>query len=104
MECIAQTNNEKNVRYITSKSGNPRIRKRRNKLAECRQIQENIKLNEQTIIDANVENKKVAKRYEDVFNEQNKNLYSVKQEPYEPERDYIQRIKELDTMKYDPTL
>jgi adenylate cyclase class IV len=39
-----------------------------------------------------------------VFNEQNKNLYSVKQEPYESETDYIQRIKQLDTMKYDPTL
>jgi hypothetical protein len=51
-----------------------------------------------------VENKKVAKKYEDVFNEQNKNLYSVKQEPYESETNYIQRIKQLDTMKYDPTL
>jgi hypothetical protein len=39
-----------------------------------------------------------------VFNEQNKNLYSVKQEPYESERDYIRRIKQLDDMKYDPTL
>ncbi len=72
--------------------------------AEYRQIEENIKLNEQAIIDANVANKKVAKKYEDVFNEQNKNLYSVKQEPYESEEAYIQRIKQLDTMKYDPTL
>ena len=68
------------------------------------QIEENIKLNEQEIIDANVENKKVARKYEGVFNEQNKNLYSVKQEPYESELDYIQRIKQLDNTKYDPTL
>ena len=68
------------------------------------QIEENIKLNEQNIIDANVENKKVARKYEDMFNEQNKNLYSVKQEPYESELDYIQRIKQLDNTKYDPTL
>jgi hypothetical protein len=72
--------------------------------AQYRQIEENIKLNEQAIIDANVANKKVAKKYEDVFNEQNKNLYSVKQEPYESEEAYIKRIKQLDTMKYDPTL
>ncbi len=39
-----------------------------------------------------------------MFNEQNKNLYSVKQEPYESEEAYIKRIKQLDTMKYDPTL
>ena len=72
--------------------------------AEYRQIEENIKLNEQAIITANVENKKVAKKYEDAFNEQNKNLYSVKQEPYESEEAYIQRIKRLDAMAYDPTL
>ena len=72
--------------------------------AEYRQIEENIKLNEQAIITAKVENKKVAKKYEDVFNEQNKNLYSVKQEPYESEEAYIQRIKQLDAMAYDPTL
>ena len=57
--------------------------------AEYRQIEQNIKDNEQAIINANVENKKVAKKYEDVFNEQNKNLYSVKQEPYESETNYI---------------
>ena len=51
-----------------------------------------------------MENKKVAQKYEDMFNEQNKNLYSVKQEPYESEQAYIKRIKELDDMKYDPTL
>ncbi len=39
-----------------------------------------------------------------MFDEQNKNLYSVKQEPYESKEDYIRRIKQLDTMKYDPTL
>jgi hypothetical protein len=72
--------------------------------AQYRQIEENIKLNEQAIIDAKVANKEVAKKYEDVFNEQNKNLYSVKQEPYESEEDYIRRIKQLDDMKYDPTL
>ena len=72
--------------------------------AEYIQIEDNIKLNEQEIINANVENKKVATRYQDVFNEQNKNLYSVKQEPHESEINYIQRIKQLDDMKYDPTL
>jgi hypothetical protein len=72
--------------------------------AEYRQIEENIKLNEQSIINANVANKEVVKKYEGVFNEQNKNLYSVKQEPYESEKAYIQRIKQLDDMKYDPTL
>ena len=72
--------------------------------AVYRQIEENIKLNEQEIIDANVENKKVARKYEDMFNEQNKNLYSVNQEPFESERDYIRRIKQLDDMKYDPKL
>jgi len=76
----------------------------RNLQNEYRQIEENIKINEQAIIDANVENKKVAKKYEEAFNEQNKNLYSVKQEPYESEEAYIQRIKKLDTMAYDPTL
>ena len=39
-----------------------------------------------------------------MFNEQNKNLYSVKQEPYESELDYIRRIKQLDDTKYDPKL
>jgi hypothetical protein len=61
---------------------------------EYRQIEENIKLNEQEIIDANVANKEVVKKYEGVFNEPNKNLYLVKQEPYESERDYIRRIKQ----------
>ena len=76
----------------------------RNLQVEYRQIEENIKLNEQAIIDANVENKKVATKYQDMFNEQNKNLYSVKQEPHESEIDYIDRIKKLDTMAYDPDL
>ncbi len=39
-----------------------------------------------------------------MFNEQNKNLYSVKQEPYESEEVYIQRIKQLDNTLYDGTL
>ena len=72
--------------------------------AVYRQIEENIKLNEQEITNANVENTKVARKYEGVFNEQNKNLYSVKQEPYESELDYIRRIKQLDDTKYDPKL
>ena len=46
----------------------------------------------------------MARKYEGAFNEQNKNLYSVKQEPYESELDYIRRIKQLDDTKYDPKL
>lgn len=68
------------------------------------QIEQNIKINEQHIIDANVHNREVAKKYEGVFNEQNKNLYSVKQEPHESEIAYIQRIKQLDDTQYDPKL
>ena len=65
---------------------------------------QNMKDNEQEIINANITNKAVAKKYEDAFNVLNQNLYSVKQEPHESELDYIRRIQQLDTMKYDPKL
>jgi hypothetical protein len=68
------------------------------------QIEQNIKDNEQGIINANIKNKEVAKKYEDAFNALNQNLYSIKQEPHESEQAYIQHIKQLDTMKYDPQL
>jgi hypothetical protein len=94
--------------YADMKQGSSEIRvlepQVTNLQVQYRQIEENIKLNEQTIIDAKLANKEVVKKYEGVFNEQNKNLYSVEQEPYESEEDYIRRIKQLDDMKYDPTL
>ena len=76
----------------------------RNLQIESNQIEENIKDNEQEVINANVNNKKVAKKYEEMFNEQNKNLYAVNQQPNESELDYVRRIKDLDTKIYDPAL
>ena len=82
-----------------------RLEQRINDLqTEMAQIEQNIKDNEQGIINANIKNKEVAKKYEDAFNALNQNLYSIKQEPHESEQAYIQRIKQLDTMKYDPQL
>jgi hypothetical protein len=39
-----------------------------------------------------------------IYKHLEKNLYSVKQEPHELEQDYIRRIKQLDSMKYDHKL
>ena len=76
----------------------------RNLQKELEQIEENIKDNEKEVINANVHNKQVAKKYEEMFNEQNKNLYTVNQQPNESELDYVRRIKDLDTKIYDPAL
>jgi hypothetical protein len=82
-----------------------RLEQRINDLqTEMTPIEQNIKDNEQGIINANITNKTVAKKYEDAFNTLNQNLYSIKQEPHESEQVYIRRIKELDSMKYDPQL
>jgi hypothetical protein len=89
----------------TAKTAIPKLEKQLTDLeTEMEQIDQNIKDNEQGIINANITNKAVAKRYEDAFNALNQNLYSIKQEPHESEQAYIQRIKQLDTMKYDPQL
>jgi chromosome segregation ATPase len=88
-----------------AKTAMPKLEKQLTDLdTEMKLIETNIKDNEKEIINANITNKAVAKRYEDTFNALNQNLYSIKQEPHESEQAYIQRIKQLDTMKYDPKL
>jgi len=88
-----------------AKAEMPKLEKQLTDLdTEMKLIETNIKDNEKEIINANIQNKAVAKRYEDAFNALNQNLYSIKQEPHESEQAYIQRIKQLDTMKYDPQL
>ena len=89
----------------TAKRNLPKAqRKLPNLQTEYELMLQNMKDNEQEIINANITNKAVAKKYEDAFNVLNQNLYSVKQEPHESELDYIRRIQQLDTMKYDPKL
>ena len=98
-----KSDNERDMR--TALIDRRRLEQRINDLqTEMTQIEQNIKDNEQGIINANIKNKEVAKKYEDAFNALNQNLYSIKQEPHESEQAYIQRIKQLDTMKYDPQL
>jgi hypothetical protein len=88
-----------------AKTEMPKLEKQLTDLdTEMKLIEKNIKDNEQGIINANITNKAVTKRYEDAFNALNQNLYSIKQEPHESEQAYIQRIKQLDTLKYDPKL
>jgi hypothetical protein len=89
----------------TAKTEIPKLEKQLTDLeTEMKLIETNIKDNEQEIINTNIKNKAVSKRYEDQFNALNQNLYSIKQEPHESEQAYIQRIKQLDTLKYDPQL
>ena len=101
-------NNEKqdnNTKIKNAKSNKILTQRKIPKLQrEYELIEQNIKDNEQAVINAKVANRAVGKKYETAFNELNQNMYSVKQEPHESERDYIQRIKQLDALKYDPTL
>ena len=101
-------NNEKqdnNTKIKNAKSNKILTQRKIPKLQrEYELIEQNIKDNEQAVINSKVANRTVGKKYETAFNELNQNMYSVKQEPHESERDYIQRIKQLDALKYDPTL
>jgi hypothetical protein len=68
------------------------------------QVKDNIEKNKVGRETNSIENKKIAKKYEEPFNYLNRNRASVKQDPNESEADFIKRIKSLETLAFDPNI
>lgn len=75
-----------------------------NSTSRIKQIEDNIKLNENRVVDAEAYNKSIVQKYEEGFNLANRNKYQVKQAPNETDQEYISRIKSLEMMPFDRTI
>jgi hypothetical protein len=49
-------------------------------------------------------NKEITQKYTDTFNMANRDRYSVQQDINESEKDYLDRIKQIESQPYDPTI
>ena len=49
-------------------------------------------------------NKEITQKYTDLFNMANRDRYSVQQDINESEEDYLNRIKQIESQPYDPTI
>jgi len=72
-----------------------------NKITEIEQVKNNIKLNKEEQQDVNNKNKEITKKYTETFNIANRDRYSIQQEPYESDADYITRISKIEASPYD---
>ena len=71
---------------------------------EMELIQDNLDKNKTEEQIAKNENKKLIQKYTDQFNTLNKNRNSINQDPNESEQEYIDRIKQLQTLNFDPNI
>jgi len=69
-----------------------------------KQIEDNLKLNENRVIDAEQKNKQIVQKYEEGFNLANRGRYQVTQDPNETDQEYINRIKSLENLPFDKTI
>jgi hypothetical protein len=75
-----------------------------NSTSRIKQIEDNLKLNENRVIDAEQKNKQIVQKYEEGFNLANRQRYQVKQQPNETDKEYIERIQSLESMPFDRTI
>jgi hypothetical protein len=75
-----------------------------NSTSRIKQIEDNLKLNENRVIDAEQKNKQIVQNYEEGFNLANRGRYQVKQQPNETDEEYIKRIQSLEMMPFDRTI
>jgi hypothetical protein len=75
-----------------------------NSTSRIKQIEDNLKLNENRVIDAEQTNKQIVQKYEEGFNLANRQRYQVKQQPNETDQEYIKRIQSLESMPFDRTI
>ena len=71
-------------------------------ITEIEQVKNNIKLNKEGQQDVDNKNKEITKKYTETFNMANRDRYSIQQEPYESDTDYLTRIAKIETSPYDP--
>ena len=75
-----------------------------NSTSRIKQIEDNLKLNENRVIDAEQKNKQIVQKYEEGFNLANRGRYQVTQDPNETDEEYIKRIQSLELMPFDRTI
>ena len=75
-----------------------------NSSSRIKQIEDNLKLNENRVIDAEQKNKQIVQKYEEGFNLANRGRYQVTQDPNETDEEYIKRIQSLELMPFDRTI
>lgn len=75
-----------------------------NSTSRIKQIEDNLKLNENRLDYAEKEIKQIVQKYEEGFDLENRGRYQVKQQPNETDQEYIQRIKSLEMMPFDRTI
>ena len=75
-----------------------------NSSSKIKQIEDNIKLNENRVDDSKQKNNQIVQQYEEGFNTANKGRYQIKQEPTETDAEYISRIKSLEALPFDTTI
>ena len=68
------------------------------------QAQENLKENQDEMQKVKNKNKEITQKYTDTFNMANRDRYSVQQDINESEKDYLDRIKQIESQPYDPTI
>jgi len=71
---------------------------------EIAQAQENLKLNQDEMQKVKNKNKEITQKYTDTFNMANRDRYSVQQDINESEKDYLDRIKQIESQPYDPNI
>ena len=69
---------------------------------EVVQIKKNVIVNKEEIQRVKNLNKDITQRYTDKFNMANRDRYSVQQDPNEGDQDYLTRIKQIESLQYDP--
>jgi hypothetical protein len=69
---------------------------------EVAQIKKNVVANKEEIQRVKILNKDITQRYTDKFNMANRDRYSVQQDPNEGDTDYLTRIKQIESLQYDP--
>ena len=75
-----------------------------NKILEIEQVKDNIKINKENQQDVDNRNKEITKKYTETFNIANRDRYSIQQDPYESDADYIARISKIEASPYDPNV
>ena len=68
------------------------------------QAQQNLKENQDKMQIVKNKNKEITQKYTDLFNMANRDRYSVQQDINESEEDYLNRIKQIESQPYDPTI
>ena len=68
------------------------------------QAQQNLKENQDEMQKVKNKNKEITQKYTDTFNMANRDRYSVHQDINESEEDYLNRIKQIESQPYDPTI